>query len=70
MLPEMGCITNENIVIQIDNAKVHWSINSLKFYRESKVKVIDWTPNNPDQNPIENLWALQKKIRRSKVFKI
>ena len=26
MLPEMRSITDENIVIQIDNAKVYWSI--------------------------------------------
>ena len=36
MLPEMRKITDENIVIQIENARVYWSINSLKFYKEKK----------------------------------
>ena len=36
MLPEMRSITDENIVIQMDNARVHCSINSLKFDREKK----------------------------------
>ena len=70
MLPEMRSITDENIVIQMNNARVHWSINSLKFYRENKIRVIDWHPNSPDLNPIENLWCfLKKQIRRSKIYK-
>ena len=55
MLSEMRSITDENIVIQMDNARVHWSINSLKFYRENEIRVIDWPPNSPDLSPIENL---------------
>ena len=33
MLPKIIRIIYENIVIQIDNARVYWSINLLKFYR-------------------------------------
>ena len=60
MLPEMRNITDESIVIQMVNARVHWSINSLKFYRENKIRVIDWPPNSPDLNPIENLCGFKK----------
>ena len=34
MLPKMRSITDENIDIQIENARVNWFINSLKFYRK------------------------------------
>ena len=56
--PEIRNITNENIVIQMDNTWVHWSINSLKFYRENKINVIDWPLNISDLNPIEILWFI------------
>ena len=70
MLLEMRSITDEIIVIQMDNARVHWSINSLKFYRENKIRVIDWPPNSPDLNPIENLWGfLKNKLRDQKYTK-
>ena len=46
----------------MDNARVHSSVNSLKFYRESKVRVINKPSNSPHLNPIENYGAL-KKIR-------
>ena len=60
----MRRFTDENIVIQMDNARVHWLINSLKFYRENKIRIIDWPTNSPDLNPIENWWGLKKQIRR------
>ena len=38
MQPEMWSIIDENIVIQIENARVNWSINSLKFNRKKQNK--------------------------------
>ena len=69
MLPEMRSITVENIVIQMDNAGVHWSINSLKFYIKNKIKVINWHLNSPDLNLYEILWGLKKQIRDQKYTK-
>ena len=57
MLPEMRSIIDENILIQMDNARVHSSINSLKFYIENKIRVIDWPPNSPNINTNENSWG-------------
>ena len=36
----------------MDNHHVHKSLNSLKFYKEKGVKVIDFLPYSPDLNSI------------------
>ena len=70
MLPEMRSITDQNIVIQMDNLRVHWTISSLKDDRENKIRVIDWPVNSLDLNPIEILLDfLQKKLGDQKYTK-
>ena len=70
MLPEMRQINNKKIRLQMDNAKVHWSTNALKFYKENNLGLIDWPPNSPDLNPIENVWAyLKSKLSDQKYTK-
>ena len=39
----------------MDNHPVHKSLNSLKFYKEKCIKVIDFPPYSPDLNPLENI---------------
>ena len=45
----------------MDNHPVHKSMNRLLFYKEHKIKVIDFPPYSPDLNPIENIWEKFKK---------
>ncbi|KAJ4430095.1 hypothetical protein ANN_22304 [Periplaneta americana] len=35
------------------------------FTRRCDVDPVDWPPNSPDMNPIQNLWAAVKRILRS-----
>ena len=45
----------------MDNHPVHKSLNSLKFYKEKDIKVINLSPYSPDLNSIENILGKIKK---------
>ena len=60
-LPELKRIGKNEVLILMDNHPVHKSLNSLKFYKEKGIKVIDFPPHSLDLNPIENIWSKIKK---------
>jgi len=35
--------------------------NDAKFFKESKLSVLEWPGNSSDLSPIENVWAILKK---------
>ena len=39
-----------------DNASYHEAHEVLKFLAENHVPLIEWPPQLPDLNPLENLW--------------
>ena len=48
-------------IIMEDNASVHKKI-CIPARETLGMMTLDWPPNSPDLNPIENIWSYMKKI--------
>ena len=55
MLPEAQRLLGEEFVFQHDNTPIHTAQSTQQWLRDNDVNVLDWPPQSPDANPIENL---------------
>ena len=57
-LPIIKLEMGTDFIFQQDNCPIHVSKKSKEYFKKSGIQLLDWPPNSPDLNIIENIWAL------------
>ena len=51
----------ENSLLLHDNAPIHTARKTTTFLEECGIEALDWPPNSPDLNIIENIWGMMAR---------
>ena len=57
-LPHLRKATVETRIFMQDNTPCHKAKTVLSFLEEEGITVMKWPPQNPDMNPLENVWKI------------
>ena len=53
-------LCGNNFVFMQDNARIHTAKLVKEWFAENGIEALQWPPQSPDLNPIENAWSMPK----------
>ena len=65
-VPNLRTAINQPAVLMQDNDPCHTAKSVKTFLSEEDVTVMEWPVQNPDMNPIENVWKLLNERAKEK----
>ena len=65
-VPSANPLNSEGFIFQQDNDPKHISNVAKKYLQNKKIEVMNWQPQSPDLNPIENLWGQLNRLTQDR----
>ena len=65
-MPYANAFYPDGWILEQDGATPHTSKESKNFLRGNNVQILQWPPNSPDINPVENVWTILKNYVEKK----